>query len=337
MAEIRKATLSVKYDSVDITEEINRYITGFSYTDHMGGKADDLQIQVENRQGLWTGAWFPTKGAMLEAEIKSFINGKTRTLKCGTFAVDDISAQGPPDTVTLKAVSSLTAKDFKRVQKSKAWKNRTFQSILNEIAAAHDLGAFFLADENPEFIRQDQKEESDLAFLNRLCKENDLSLKLSDEKIIVFQGRKFEQAAPVVDLTKGQTGLLTYGFTTKTVEIYKACEITYMDPTAKAVKTYTFTPPDAPDVGQVLKVNRRVESLAQAQKVAAGMLRRKNKEEITGNFNLMGDTILLAGLTASINGFGVFDGKHIMDEAKHAYTRGGGYTAALKTRKVLAW
>ncbi len=337
MAEIRKATLSVKYDGVDISQDISPYITGFSYTDHMGGKADDLQIQVENRQGLWTGAWFPTKGAMLTAEIKSFINGKTKSLKCGTFAIDEISAQGPPDAVTIKAVSSLTAKDFKRVQKSKAWENLTFKTIVEDIAAAHSLGAFFQADENPEFIRQDQKEESDLAFLNRLCRENDLSLKLSDEKIIVFQGRKFEQADPVADLVKGETGFSSYGFTTKTFDVYKACEITYMDPESKAAKIYTFTPPDAPEVGQVLKVNRRVESLAQAQKVAAGILRRKNGEEITGNFGLMGDAILLAGLTVNIRGFGAFDGKYIMDEAKHAYTKAGGYTAAIKTRKVLTW
>jgi phage protein D len=110
-----------------------------------------------------------------------------------------------------------------------------------------------------------------------------------------------------------------------------------MDPETKATKTHTYTPPNAPDVGQVLKVNRRVESLAQAEKVARGCLRRKNQQEITGNFTLMGDTILLAGLTANIKGFGVFDGKYIIDEARHTYTKSAGYSTAIKSRKVLPW
>lgn len=337
MAEIREARLSVKYDGRDISQEINQYITGFSYTDHMGGKADDLQITVEDRQGLWSGSWYPTKGAILAVKIHSNLSGKETALKCGTFAIDEITPQGPPDTVTIKAVSSLTAKDFKRVKKSKAWENITLQTITKEIAAAHDLGVFFLADESPQYIRLDQKEESDLAFLNRLCRENDLSLKLSDEKIIVFQGRKFEQADPVRALVKGETVFSRYGFSSKTFDVYKACELSYMDPETKEVKVYTYTPPDAPDVGQVLKVNRRVESLAQAQKVAMGSLRRKNQHEITGNLSMMGDTIMLAGLTHTVAGFGVFDGKYIMDEANHAYTKAGGYLTAIKSRKVLTW
>lgn len=337
MAKIRQARLSVVYENRDISEDISPFMTGFSYTDHMGGQADDLQITVENRDGLWTGSWFPAKGAVLKAQIISNFSGSEAALACGTFAIDEITAKGVPDVVTIKAVSSLTAKDFKRVKKTKEWENLNLETIVREIAAKHGLGAFFQTPENPEYTRVDQKEESDLAFLNRLCRDHDLSLKLSDEKIIVFQGREFEQADPVRGLVRGDSVLSGYSFTSKTFDIFRACEVTYMDAEVKAVKTHTFTPPGAPDVGQVLKVNRRVESLAEAEKLAHGSLRRKNRQEVTGDFNVMGDTVLLAGLTFSISGFGVFDGKYIIDEAGHGYSRDAGYTTSLKSRKVLDW
>ncbi len=337
MAKIRQAFLDLTYDGRDISRDISGFLIDFSYTDYIGGKADDLQITVENRAGLWSGSWFPGKGAMLTASIKSSLCGKDSILKCGVFAVDEITAQGPPDTVTIKAVSSLTAKAFKRVNKSRPWQSITLKTIMNDIATEHSLGAFFQASEDPQYIRLDQKEESDLAFLNRICRENDLSLKVSDEKIIIFEGKQLEQVAPVRIVEKGVSDLSRYTLKSKTFDVYRACEITYMDPTEKAEKTFTFTPPGAPDVGQVLKLNRRVESLAQAERVAMGSLKRKNQEEITGNFDLMGDTVLLAGLTHAVNGFGAFDGKYIIDEARHSSDKDGGYSTAIKSRKVLGW
>lgn len=39
------------------------------YTDVLTGQADDLQLTLEDRDGLWLEAWFPDKGAALTASI----------------------------------------------------------------------------------------------------------------------------------------------------------------------------------------------------------------------------------------------------------------------------
>ena len=334
---MNRASLQVTYEGRDISRAIAPFITSFSYTDHDGGKADDLQISLEDCDGLWKRGWYPAKGAVLKASIHSNFSGKDRVLSCGTFAVDDLDAAGPPDTFTMKAVSSFTQKSLKREKKSKAWENICFEAIARDISNAHGLNFFYQVDRKIDFIRLDQREESDLAFLNRICRDYDLNLKISGEKLILFESRLLEQAPPVFSIVRGKACVGRYGFSSKTHDVFRACEVVYFDPESKTEKKFTFTPPDAPAVGQVLKVNQRVESRSAAVAKAESMLRRKNKQEVTGDFDLMGDTILLAGLTGTVAGWGVFDGKYIATKAVHSCSRSQGYRSNIKIRKVLGW
>jgi phage protein D len=341
MAEVttkmNRASLRVLYNGVNISQDISPHAIGFTYTDHEGGKADDLQIRLEDSRSLWKGSWFPSKGAILTVSIRSEFHGQKRQLDCGVFAVDEITAGGRPDTVTLKAVSSFTAKSMKREKKSRAWENITLQTLAGRIAGEHNLSFYWNVESVVTYGRVDQREESDLAFLNRLCKDLDLNLKISGEKLIIFESRTMEQSAPVFSIVRGESALGGYSFTSKTHDIYRGCEVTYFDPETKEEKSHTFTPPDAPDVGQILKVNQRMESLADAMKKAEAMLRRKNREEVTAIFGLMGDTGMQAGLTGMVAGWGLFDGKYIATESSHSFDRAQGYRVSLKARKVLAW
>ncbi len=334
---MNRASLTLTYEGKDISADIASFVTSFSYVDHEGGKADDLQISLEDRKGLWKGSWFPAKGAILTAGIRSHFSGSTKSLHCGVFAIDEVSVEGPPDIVTLKAVSNFTAKALKREKKSKGWESISFQNLAAEIAGEHGLNFYYQVDEAVFYDRLDQREESDLAFLNRLCLDHDLNLKISGEKLIIFESRKIEQTQPVFALVRGDSAIGRYGFSTKTYDIYRACEVSYWDPEKKEEYTHTFVAPDAPSVGQTFKVNQRAESLADAIKKAETMLRRKNRQEITGSFDLMGDTVLFAGLTGTVSGWGIFDGKYIITEASHSQDRSQGYRANIKIRKVLNW
>ena len=60
------------------------------------------------------------------------------------------------------------------------------------------------------------------------------------------------------------------------------------------------------------------------------MLFRSDKAE----FTLVGDLTLVAGVTVSVVGWGMFDDKYIVETATHSVT-GSGYTLQVKLRKVL--
>jgi len=325
---MRKVKLNFTYEGKDISADIAPHVLGWSYTDFSHGKADDFQVNLEDSRGLWKGSWFPQKGALIRAGIEA--DGKR--LSFGSFAIDEITASGPPSTVTIKAASSLITKPLRREKKTRAWENITFQQIVSEIAGAHGLTGFYSAG-NLDFKRIDQREESDLTFLKRLADENGLNLKLSEEKIIVFEGKKFEEQPAVLFVRPKEDGLTRYNFTSKSHDIFRACQVTYRDPEGKQDLVHVFTPPNAPTMGQVLKVNARVESLGQAETRARNELRRKNKNEITGSLSFMGRPDLLGGMNIELSGFGYFSGKYFIEEARHAQT--AAYETTCKIRKVM--
>ena len=337
MAEINRARLDCRYNNKDISADLAPHVLSFSYTDNEGGKADDLNIRLEDSQGLWQGPWLPQKGSILAVAIQSITGGNARRLNCGIFAVDQVELSGPPDTVTLKAVSSFTAKALKQEKKSRAWEKVHLETVARQIAGEHGLG-FYFAGKDPRVLdRLDQREESDLAFLKRLCADRDFNLKLSGEKLILFESQKLEQADPVFSIVRGRSPIYRFSFATKTCEIFRGCEINYWDSDQKMVQKYSFIPPGAPASGEILHINQRVESLAQAKDKARAMLRRKNKQEVTGSLELMGDPGLLSGLTGSLSGWGQFDGKYIITSAVHSQNRTAGYRTTVKIRKVVAW
>lgn len=337
MAEINRATITVLYDGVDISEDISSYVLSFAYTDHEGGKSDDLQIRLEDTQGFWAGSWYPSKGAMVQAWISDTFSGEEKTLSCGTFAIDELSCDGLPDTFTIKAVSSLTATSMKREKRSRAWENISFKTLAGQVAKEHGLAFYYQVDQVIDYDRVDQRQESDLAFLNRLCRDHDLNLKVSGQMLIIYESQSLEQAPAVFSIVRGQTRVGRYSFVSQAHDIFKGCEVSYFDADEKQEKAYTFTPDPAPDVGQMLKINQRVESLSQAMALAKSRLRRENKQEIQMQMDVMGDTGMLAGLTGTISGWGMFDGKYIVTRAGHVSTRDQGYRTSIEARKVLDW
>lgn len=331
---MRTASLQLHYDSTDISTAIAPFVEGFSYTDYASGKADDLQITMEDCDQRWKNGWHPRKGALLRASLSCTVAGRTSTLECGSFEIDELEPSGPPERVVIRAASAAIGKSLRREKKSRAWENTSLQALAAALADQHGLALFF---QGPglEFKRLDQRDESDLAFLQRLCNEHGLNIKISDEKLIIFSGAEFEAKDASFSLTRGDRQIVSYSFKNKADDIYHSCQIDYFDPLTKELKSHTFTPPDAPEIGQVLKVTTRVESLAAAQRLAVTSLRRKNKKEVTATLVLVGDPAILAGLNLALSGFGVYDGKYFIDEAGHAARPA--YLTTIKLHKVLGY
>lgn len=93
-----------------------------------------------------------------------------------------------------------------------------------------------------------------------------------------------------------------------------------------------------PEVGQVLRVNRRCSSLAEAEEVAKAALRNKNMRAIRGNILFMGHPILFSGMNIAISGFGRWDSATWMvEEVTHSWTKSAGYKTEVSLRGVLGY
>jgi uncharacterized protein len=328
----RRASIIIKYNNKDISEDLRSYLKQFDYNDVMDGEADDISLTLEDMAELWESDWLPDKGATLEASIvlTDWTEEGTKQLDLGKFELDEIELSGPPHEVKLKGVSVPDNNTLRGVDKNRSWENVKLSKICQDIATDAGLELFYDVNKDPEIDRAEQTEESDLTFLMRVCKDKGYALKVSDNKIIVFDIVTYESKDTVATISRED--IISYTVQSKTREVYKACHVKYSDTKTGSTIEYTFTPDDK-KTGKTLAVNEQVASVAEAEELAKKKLREKNSEEITLSLTMLGNIDLYAGATVNISGFHKFDGKYIITTVKHSI--GGGYQSSLDLRRCL--
>jgi phage protein D len=350
----RRAWVVIKYtpkgesEDKDISEDISKYFLGLSYTDNLSESADDITLTLEDRAQLWAEEWFPESGSMLDITIhrynwKNLGEGEIE-LPLGKFEIDEIEVQGFPSTVQIKAVSVLGNSTLRGVRKNRTWENISVWKCADDICKENNLELFWDCEENPNLDHVEQADESDLAFLQKICKDNGRSLKVTTEKVIIFDDDKYEKNDPVifclkpgaqVENEKGLANLdLLTGYTLKAKnrDIYWKCHVKYQKGKDKKVIEGEFAAPDKTE-GRILYVGDQVADQAEAERLAKKKLREANKDEFTGNLASLGDFNLVAGLVIQMAGFGKFDGNYIILKASHEI--GSSYTTSIEIRKCL--
>ena len=340
----------------DVSKDIMPDLLSFSYSDKETNEADEISLALKDTQGKWAGSWKPDGGESVRVYI---IPGSTQKkyeqLYCGRFYVDSLSAAGNPRTCELRAVSIPLNKPIRKKLKSRAWEKQTLKSIASKICNESGISLLFDSEHNPSYDRQDQKQESDLKFLSRLCEEEALSIKVTDNQLVIFSQESYESKPPIATLRLGKSDILSWSFESSQSEQYKSVTIKYRDPKKKtkgsaggydmdlqkvkkdkvndAVLTYTYTDPTVGEDGQEFALKKRATSIADAKRLARAKLRSLNNRHIRGSMSIMGDVSMLAGCVIRCAGFGSFDGNFIIEQATHTVD-GSGYKTDLSLRRV---
>ena len=226
----RRARVKCKYDNVDISQDIARFLKSFSVREVLSGEADSAEITLEDREALWQGDWFPERGAIMDITLVISDwegEGDNRGLPLGKFEVDEITNAGPPNEAKIKLISVPNNTDLRGVERTRAWEKANLSRIVQDIAEGAGMQHFFDTPEDPIIERAEQSEETDLAFLKKLCKDAGLALKVTDKNIVVFDIAKYEAAEPVMTITKGKDNIISFDCRTTIHEIYRACHVKY--------------------------------------------------------------------------------------------------------------
>jgi phage protein D len=334
--QARRTKVKIIYQGVDITVDLEPYLLDFSFADNEG-KADDVQITLQDREGNWHDPWLPGYGDKITASIITTNwkkEGQTESLNCGTFYVDDVDFDGPPDTVKIKALSIPLPAGGKNTQRSRVWENTTLSAIAAEAAAGSGLGLFYDAPDY-SYDRVDQIQQTDLSFTEMLAKKEGISVKVTDNQLILYDQLSYESKSSVRTLIKGESDILSYSFKKSIAEHqYKEVEVSYFDEEKKETIKYLYTVPGVEE-GPQLKINERVKSLDEAERRAIKAARENNKHEQTGKITLVGDVGLVQGMTVDVNGFGAYDAKYFIETSNHNPTNG--YTTEISLRKALEY
>lgn len=352
----------------DVSQSVLPDLLSFTFSDKETGEADELRLTLKDETGKWAATWKPDGGEVVDA----YLSTGSDELHCGRFYVDSMSVSGAPRTFEMQAVSTPLSQPIRRKAITKAWESRTLRGIAEEIAAENGLQLFFDVEEDPQYDRRDQKEESNLAFLKRLCEDEGFSIKVTDQKIVIFDQRSYETKEPIKTITLGVSNVLSWSFGSQQSETYKTCVVAWRDLKKKskdsaggydfssssgstgenpdrdleelltpdyraqknpAINYYRYTDPSVDSSGQEYRLRKRVTSKAEAERLAKATLRKVNLRRVTGSLTLIGDPSLLAGCVIACEGFGSFDGNFIIESSSHDVS-GSGYSTSLQLRRV---
>ena len=171
----------LKLDDRDITQNVSPRLISLSMTDKRGLEADQLDIQLDDSDGLLT---LPARGATLTLWLGW--EGTPLEPK-GNFTIDTIEFQGAPDKLTIRGCSA----DFRgklNVRREQSWHDTTIDAIVNTIAQRNQLTASVAAGLSSITISHiDQSQETDAAFLTRLAERNGAFVSIKAGKVIFMK------------------------------------------------------------------------------------------------------------------------------------------------------
>lgn len=168
-------------DGEDITQNFSDRLIGLTMTDNRGFEADQLDIALDDTDGL---VELPPRGASLTLWLGW--QGSALVNK-GSFTVDEIEHRGAPDTLTIRGRSA----DFRgslNSRREQSWHDTTLGVIVETIAQRNKLTAS-VADalKTIAIPHIDQTQESDAAFLSRLAERNGASVSVKAGKLLFLK------------------------------------------------------------------------------------------------------------------------------------------------------
>lgn len=356
MAFARQARVQIAFDGVDISSDVNQDLISMRYIDSEEDEADDLQLILNDREGRWLNRWLDdtliaqlntevgdkkTKGLAITASIlcDNWIKpGDSMKLDCGAFALDSISASGPPHVITIKASSLPDRNGIRSTFRSKSWENYRLSGVGKEISGRAGLGFIFDSGYDPTFPHKEQNEQTDMAFLKRMCNEAGCSLKISHGKVIIFDQSKYENQKEVAVIAKGDGSYTRYDLrSTQSDTAYTHCVVRYLNPSnGKVIEGIAYNEgykTDGDNNGLVV-TGHKVASAAAAKELAEKLLRLKNKFEKTGRFTMVGNPSLVASEVLQLSEWGAFNGRFVIKRTTHDVSASG-YKTDVELRNVL--
>ena len=348
----RRTAVKITFDGTNISKSIQLYLKSLTYTDNEADQADDLQIQLHDRDSIWMEQWL-IEAINAASSAKLTINadillenwlgdGKDIVLPCGGFELDNVGLSGPPATITIKSTSLPFSESVRQTKKNNAWENTYLSAIANELAGTNGMSCMYESAHDPFYKRVEQIDASDIDFLYRLCHDAGISLKATSRILVFFDQAAYEAKSPVITIQKGKVGRFSK-YTKYKMDMgaadsqYSSCRVSYVDPasgkcieaTAK-IEDYNTSAKN----NQQLEIKAKVSSTDEAKTLAEKHLRLHNKYAKSAAFTLPGNPSLVAGVTVKLKDWGAFDGKYIITQAAHTVGESG-YTTQIKIRRVL--
>ena len=197
-----------------------------------------MELDIENLDYRWLNEWYPDENAKLLVGIVQTENGKNRFLDQGSFYVDEPTFNN--QRLSLKCLALPLDQTIREQVNSVAWEKITLKELISKIATKHELN-YELHCDDIFFDRLDQDRETDLGFLNRVLSETALRLKVTDDKIVVFNDDALIDNDNIDVFSIKDPRIRSFTLKKKNQGIYDKVEVSYYDADKKKHIVETIT------------------------------------------------------------------------------------------------
>ena len=329
-ADLRGTLFNELTKLLDIIQKVVPRLVSMTLTEKRGDEADQLDLVLTDAVSLNAARLaIPNPGVTLNLQIgwKQGSDVTVGLVDKGTFIVDEVSHDGMPDIITIRAHSAdFTGKLTTR--KDKGWHATTLGGIVAEIAGHHGLKPSCEASlASIAFDAKAQSGESDIAFLKRLGREHDAVATIKRGTLVfapIGTGQTPSgKALPVVTIKRADGG--NHSFKISKREATEGVTAAWHDRGAAKRKTVTVGKEGGSK--KLLKVHGNEKDARTAAQAAMGRSQRSQCSlDLTlavGRPELFPEQkVKVEGYTAEIDAV-----PWLIDEVSHSYSNSGFVTS----------
>lgn len=316
----RSTGVKLVYNGTDITADIAADIESISYEGNAADDSDSVNVTINAMADKWLNDWMPEKGTSLDPTILVYNwpeEGQGGEMNNGVMTVDDISYSDAPCTMTMSATSKPNDTSFSEEDREYIWKNTSIQKIAQTIAERYSLEMNF--DGTDAEIAKREQQATDSAFLNELCKDYGLILKVYSNELWIYDREAFKKKAVAATITRADIVPGSFSFSDGFDGVYTHGIWEYSNQKKKIrIRVEIGTG------GRTKRISKYASSQADAERRLQAALDNANHSATKVKFTLALAQIELGeAQNIGLTGYGKLSGKYFIDKVSLTYSRNG--------------
>jgi len=328
----------VRYQQKDITNDLTDSLIRLTYSDHLSGQSDEVELELEDVDGRWRDSWYPGKGDTLSVEIGW--QGEP-LVPCGRFVIDEIEFGGVPSVVSIRGLATGIQTAVRTTQHI-AYEKTTLDGIARRVAQRLGLTLVGAIQRIP--LERVTQSESDVAFLTKLASDYDYAFKIVGNQLVFHSIAELARARPVGTVSQADLGP-GWRIRDQLKDVPAAVQVKSKNPGTGELVTYEMKNGEAVPAAKssVKKATTSADTVkktggaatsAEAMAKAQADLARKNREQTQGSLPMQGRPRLVSGSVLALEGTGKLDGRYLVTASSHSLDRSGGYRTDVSVCRV---
>lgn len=283
----------MEYNTLLENEKISAEFAKVQITDRQGAQADEITLEILNDD-----IENVERGRTLEVNFDGFKSGKMR--------IDKISS-----TTRRTRIGAISTPVSAKEKRTRHWEKVRLFEIVNDVITNIGISVFYHDVENHCYQNVTQYNETDLAFLNRLCIREGYALKIDDERAVLYNKAKIESADAVITIKNGSDILNDRIAFSENANMVQAVTVKYF---GDRLITYTAT---SGTMGAKLTVKEYVSDEGEAERFAKGYLKHFTENDVTVDALIPIHDGIASGNCVAFEGYARYDGKYFITECCH--------------------